>query len=85
MRNALSKRIIALHLAGFEGDFIRNDHQQLVCVQDNQAFSPETYDILICQSFFDPSLGGLCYIYGIVTPYGYKGILVSKNQIDGHF
>jgi hypothetical protein len=77
MNSLLTRKVIDLHKKGYELDFVLEQPDRLICVQNNRLFESECLLVILVQQGFDKRSGKFKYIHTVETPYGDKGLLLS--------
>src|ERR1700676_1172050 len=74
-----TQKVIALHHQGYVFDFYLSDHQKISCIQDNQCFSFENFEIKVIDHAYDQLSNSFKYIYTIKTCCGAMGLLLADT------
>ena len=82
VNHRLTRKLILLHNAGYDLDFILLSNHRLLCVQDEQCYSESILTIKTVDQVHDCITNSFKYLHTVETACGKKGILLIEGIYD---
>jgi hypothetical protein len=81
LNSLMTKRVIELQARGFDCDFILLSNNCLVCLQNSNVFSFQSFFVILVDQVYDNLSESYKYIHAIETFSGERGVLLTEDII----